>query len=140
MSAACSPAKVRDLVDDGADEVEDQVRDEEEGPGTEGHDAEEELLRGLSVRVLRAGEGGGLTKKPLIHVSTMVRLAGRMENQGMMGRGNVDSKLAGAAETLRGLQHGSGEVVADACYSLMQGGFCGLGCGYQLTIGEHCTR
>ena len=42
------------------------------------------------------GRGGGLTKKPLIHVSTMVRLAGKIENHGMMGRGDVDSKLAGA--------------------------------------------
>lgn len=72
------------------------------------------------------GRGGGLTKKPLIHVSTMVKLAGRMENHGMMGRGNVDSKLAGAAEMSRGLEHDSRKVVADPCCSLKQGGFRGL--------------
>ena len=52
----------------------------------------------VSVRLFW-GRGGGLTKKPLIHVSTMVRLAGNMENHGMRGRGD---KYSGAGECSKG--------------------------------------
>ena len=39
----CSPANRGDFVGDSADDVEDYIVDDEEGPGTYGHDAEEEL-------------------------------------------------------------------------------------------------
>lgn len=42
-SAACSPTEVGDFVGDGADDVEHHVVDEEEGPGSDSHDAEEKL-------------------------------------------------------------------------------------------------
>ncbi len=54
-------------------------------------------IEGLAGRI-GWGIGGrvdGRTKKRMIHVSMMVRLAGRMENQDMRGGGNVDAEAVG---------------------------------------------
>ena len=107
-SAARPPAEVGDLVGDGADDVEEHVVDEEEGPGADGHDAEEELFGekegGWLARMFWDGcsgeVGGGLTKKRMIHVSRTVRLAGRMENHDMEG-GGVEVRWKGGGQVQR---------------------------------------
>ena len=38
---------------------------------------------------MRNGVGGGPTKKRIIHVSTMVRCAGRIENQDMTDQADI---------------------------------------------------
>ena len=81
--APCTPADHWDLVGDGAKDVEYQVINDEDCPGANHNKAERQLEAVISIQSYEV-ELSLLTKIRVSHVSTVEKLAGRIDSRPML--------------------------------------------------------